>query len=217
MNNTNLAPAGFWIRLVSRFIDMLIPAGLSIGLLFLLLEKNNYYSFKENYYYYIWTIATVILILLSFILVPLISKGRTFGMFVTNTKIIVEKNLFKSLVKREAFFSLSWVLLLVIAMAIVNHTLVNEFARNDQKSIPYSDTEKLRIGIVSAAGSLIIILQLLSVVGIIARRDKCGFHDRASNTKTVWTNKSIITSVVVFERKIQPRPVRDEIVEWISE
>lgn len=217
MNKNSQAPAGFWIRLVSRFIDMLIPGGLSIGLLFLLLEKKTNYEFKENYYYYIWTIVTIALILISFILVPFLSKGRTLGMFITKTKIVAEGSLLKTLIKREGFFSLGWVLMLIVAMAVINHTLVNDFARNDQKSISYSDTDKLRIGVVSAVGSLLIILQLLSVVGIIARRDKCGFHDRASNSKTVWTNKTLVEESQVFEKKIQPRLVKDEVVEWVTE
>lgn len=212
------APAGFWIRLLTKAIDFILPMIISVGILFALIEKNTHYEFKETYGYYVWTIVTVVLIITSFILIPYLTKGRTLAMYLTRIKIVPEdaNKLLISLIKREVLFALSWVFLLLLSMAVINHTLVNEFARNDQKNVVYSDTDNIRIGIVSSAGTIIIILQLIAVVGIMIKRDKRGFHDRASNTSTVWVNKFIELPKEKFIKQIQPRPVNDEEIEWIT-
>lgn len=212
------APAGFWIRLLTKIIDFILPMIISVGILFALIEKHTHYEFKGDYGYYVWTIITAILLLISFIGIPFLTKGRTLAMFLTRIKIVPEdeSKWLISLVKRETLFSLSWVFLLLLSMAVINHTLVNDFARNDQKNIVYSDVDNIRIGIVSSAGTIIIILQLISVVGIMIKRDKKGFHDRASHTSTVWVNKFIELPKEKFIKQIQPRPVNDEVVEWIN-
>lgn len=213
------APAGFWIRFITKILDFIWPIVASVGILFALLVKKQNYQFKEDWGYYVWTIVTITLIIISFIVIPYFTKGRTLAMYITRIKIVPEdeNKLLVSLIKREAVFSLSWVFMLLLAMAVINHTLINDFAKKDQSKIDYSIFEKIRMGIISAAGTVVIIIQLIACIGIIIKKDKKGFHDNASNTTTVWINKFVSKPQEKTIKPIQPRPVNDEIVEWVIE
>lgn len=214
---TKNAPAGFWIRLLTKILDFAWVAVASVGILFALLEKKQHYQFKEEYGYYVWTIITVALIILSFIIVPYLTKGRTLAMYLTKIRIVQDdkSKLLVSLLKRELMFSLAWSFMLLLAMALINHTLVNEFARPDQSKVTYTTWQQLRIGVVSTVGTVVIVLQMLSVIGIIIKKNKKGFHDNLSQTSTVWINKFLTQSAEKEIKKIHPRPVNDEIVEWV--
>ncbi len=62
-----------------------------------------------------------------------------------------------------------------------------------------------------------IVLQMICIIGIITKKNKRGFHDNASHTSTVWANKFIELEQQKMPMQIKPRPVNDEIVEWIKE
>lgn len=126
------------------------------------------------------------------------------------------KNKILSILKREFFYSLEWIFMLLFIMAVINHTMITKFAKSDQDGIVYSDLEKLRIGIVSAVGSILMMIQFIYSISIFVRGPKKGLHDTQSNTWTVWTNKFTKIEKKVTKKTIRPMPINNTPVIWVD-
>lgn len=109
-----------------------------------------------------------------------------------------------------------WIFMTIFVAIVINHTLIDKYAKSEQKGIPYSDWDKLRIGIVSSVGSVLIVIQFIFTISIFVRGQKKGLHDTYSNTWTVWVNKFQDSKPNVPKLEIKPRPVNNNPVEWIE-
>lgn len=167
--------------------------------------------------FYIWSSFTSILLFVWFIIIPFMTKGTTPMMWALRIKIIFEsKKLFLSLIRRELFFSLTWIFMNMITMVVVNHTLIHKFSLTDQSKITYSDWEKLRKNIVASVGSIMIVLQFIFAISIFVRGDKKGLHDSQSKTWTIWMNKFVDKPKETNEIKIKPIMIENNPVIWMD-
>lgn len=215
--------AGFWIRLTSRMIDVLILFLLSIGLAILFLEKkmiNNQqeWIFKQNYFFYIYALIIIMLIFLLFVVLPIIWKGKTIGHFITRTKIVAENNLIFGIMKREVFWSFSWIFCAILTTAIINHTLFLKFiSANNRSEIVFTNWETFRISLVSSLASIIVFMQMFLAVSIVVRQKKLGLHDVYSNTKVIYLNKFINIIIPDDDNEwLKPQKVPEIIINFIK-
>lgn len=215
MTKTQYKTAGFFLRFITTICDFLIVALIIIGLLFAFITKNKIWDFREPYMFYIWVIMAMLIVATHFLLIPYFTNGRTIGMYITFTRIEFTNNKVRSLLTREAFFSISWCLLFFLSMVVINHTLIGKFALSNQNSIEYSTLDRFRISIVSAVSAVVIIFQLYCASGVIARNDKLGFHDRISQTRTVNLRKTQMRPATNLWL-LPPKMVHNELVEWID-
>lgn len=209
--------AGFWIRLLARMIDLIIFGLIMVGSALINLRKDNFWYFQDNWFFYVWILFNILILFLMFILLPVLFNGQTLGMFVTRIKITFqEKDKWKSIIKRELFFAITWIILLVIIGAVVNHTLFAKYARTHQKDIKYSSWEQIRISIVTTVASLLTLIQMVCAISVVVRKPHPGIHDSYSKTKTVWINK--FTTINKTNNKfvsIKPQMIKNEKVEWL--
>ena len=208
---------GFWIRLLARMIDLMIFAAISVGFALINLHKDTSWYFKDNWFFYIWMMFNVLILFVMFILLPVIFNGQTLGMFITRIKISFEdNNKLKSILKRELFFSITWIILVICVGLLINHTLFVKYAKTNQKDIKYTNWENLRISIVTTIASLLTLMQMVVSISVVVRKPHPGIHDSYSKTKTVWVNK--FTEVKKQTKdfiSIKPRMVKNEKVEWL--
>lgn len=208
---------GFWIRLLARIIDLTIFATISIGFALINLHKEATWYFKDNWFFYVWMMFNVLILFVMFVLLPIIFNGQTLGMFITRIKIIYENdNKVKSIFKRELFFSITWIVLVICVALLINHTLFVKYAKSDQKNIKYTSWESLRISIVTTVASLLTLMQMIVAISVVVRKPHPGLHDSYSKTKTVWVNKFIKVKQKTNKFiSIKPRLVKNEKVEWL--
>lgn len=207
--------AGFWIRFCARFIDVLIPSLIMFGAATLMIEKNVTYDFRQPILFYVWSILFITLILTFSIIIPLFFHNKSFGMFIFRLEYRYENKKWTSIIKREFLVSLTWAFIIFMIMIFVNHTLIGKFAQNNQKSIPYTDWERVRISVVSIISAFMMILQLMCGISILVHNDKRGMHDRIAKMSVVYTNKFVTITKDEIPSELKPRPVNNTIIEWI--
>lgn len=221
---------GFWMRFLGRLIDLVVVGGLVVLIGWLTTSQiptevqpdpnkvTTVLGFAKPYEFYVWALSTMSLFAINFILVPFLTKGRTFGMFVCRIRIVLpEKKAFLAILKREMLFSGTWIWSTFLLMTLVNHTLINQFALTDQSlNNDYTAGESARLAVLSVFASVPMFLMFGSAISIVVRKNKSGFHDSFSNTKTVWEKKFVEIKVDEVENiSIQPMPVKNNSVEWI--
>lgn len=208
---------GFWIRFAARFMDLASVSSISIISAYFMMSTNEGLHFKEGYLYYVWSLEFVSLLFVWFILLPILTNGYTPFMWVFRIKIFFElTNKWKSIFKRELFFSIYWIFITILVAAVINDTLIHKYAKTNQNSIQYTNWEKIRIGIVSAVGTVSIVIQFIYSMSIFVRGDKKGIHDTQSHTWTIWVNKFVEKEdVKPKQTPIKPRPIYNNPIEWV--
>ncbi|TPE57772.1 RDD family protein [[Mycoplasma] falconis] len=177
--------ANFWIRLTSTLIDLIIFLGLAIGFSFLVFDyKNaNYYN---KYTYYPWVIFMAFLPILLWVIIPIIWKGKTFGMFICRIKTIPEdskKKLSKAIFDRQRLFAFFWMFVFLSYLIISPEGFLH--AASGQK-LNYG--EKIAFGLPTTLASLTSFMQLFIII-TNAKSTRIGWNDKFSQTYTVWINK----------------------------
>lgn len=143
--------AGFLIRLLALFIDIVIFCAIGITASLMCMTKNkinfsmifkindmtytanpynfSMYQIKNDYTYYFWLILLLCILSIQFILIPLLAKGRTLGMIICRLDLKSKsQSLEKSLIKRIELGVLLWMLIIVLFMAMVNTKIVNKIS-----------------------------------------------------------------------------------------
>lgn len=208
--------AGFWIRLLARLIDLLIVSVLSISFALIDLRHTNNWYFENDWFFYIWILFNVLVLIVVYLLTPIIWDGKTVGMWVCRIKILFEdNNKFVSILKRELFISVSWIILFVCVGVFINHTLFDRYARTSQDHINYTTWEMIRISTITTIASLLTVAQMITAISIVIRKSKKSLHDSYSKTDTVWINKMVKVLKVKKSVSIKPRLIKQEEVEWI--
>ena len=210
--------AGFWIRLSARIIDLIFFGFTSLFIAFFSIQKKVVWEFKEPFLFYVWSISTIIILFLYFCILPLFFGGKTIGMFICRIKIkFKNSNKFKSIFKRELFFSLTWLFLLVLVTIVINHTLISKYASTNQEQITYSDLELLRKSTTTTIGGIFVLIQMICAISIVVKKPGPAIHDQFSETETVWIDKySKIKKQQSNEIiSIRPKLIKQEIIEWI--
>jgi len=211
--------ANFWIKLLAKLIDLLPVTAFSIGILFSMMSHSSgKWVFNEVWMYYVWNIVLITLIALMFLVIPLITKGKTLGMWITRIKIVADKDLRKRILKREIFFAWTWIFMAILVLSVINHTLIYKFASTKNNKENLTSWENLRIGIASGIGSISIIIQMFLGISGVVRSDKRALHDVYAETNVVWINKFIVVEkpkvLKSNSRKLRPVSYREEKIEW---
>ncbi len=184
-------PSGFWRLFGSRIIDLSIVTILSVLTLFLFIDKNKH--FNPSYGFYIWSILTVLYMLIIMIAIPLATKGISIGMFIIRIKIIsLRGSLYFNFLKREIAYSIAWIFVILLSMSVINHTLINQVAEikgtitvGETKKSLLTNWEKTRITLCGSISGLITFIQMWLAITIIPNKNKRGWLDRWACTQVV--------------------------------
>lgn len=249
-------PAGFWIRFLTRLIDLAIFLAIVIGTAFAFLSKSPWhplgdasgnqgqftptsYHFESVGNYYGWLAISIVSIGLLFILIPMLTNGRTLAMLICRIKIVIKEEdktkpwikrffaRFTPLFKREIFMSLAIAINMLLVIALFDKDLFNKFTYWSKKNLEkhdlaakdvFSSLDSLRIGIITTVASVLFVVEMIFALSIIVRKNKGGFQDSLSKTKTIWEKRMVELkqpkddSVTSFK----PRLVKKEQIEWIE-
>ncbi|MCC3160902.1 MAG: RDD family protein [Mollicutes bacterium PWAP] len=223
--------AGFWIRFLSRVLDVFIFGLILIGTSFAFLSHNKIeigynhpytsWTFDSTWKYITWLIINIIQTFSLFILLPFFTNGRTIGMFICRIKIHYLKNkkriqIFKSQIYREIFFGLSWSFLMFLFIILMyNPRFFIKFISTNRDSINFTTWQNVRISIITTFSGLIIFIQLISGISVGIKREKSSFIDKLSKTETVWEKYQLMEDEPKF-KKIPTKIVKREKIEWME-
>ena len=206
----------FWPKLLSRIVDLILVASLSILASYFIFEKvAGQTQLKETWMFYVWALGTAILFLVFFILIPLVWKGKSVGNFILRVKVVSKGSLTKAILKRELAFGWAWLLLVIAFTALINHSMVLK-ATMSQTNIKYVGWEAVRVSVLSTLAGLIIITQMIFGVSGLVKKNGISIHDEMAGSKVVWINKFTTIEKEVTKKEIMPSRVKHNPVEWIG-
>ncbi|QJR44336.1 RDD family protein [Mycoplasma miroungirhinis] len=183
--------ASFWRRLLSSIIDFTIFFIFLLITSVLVIDKKNA-NFYENYFYYIWIILIIFYILLIWIIIPLISKGKTIGMIITKLKIIPSSKKYKLkkvILQRQLLFAWLWIIVLILFIIFVSpETFIQASKLNKSTINQLTITQR---GFISIPLTLSAVTSFIDSFLVIttARHSKIGWNDNFSNSFVVYKNK----------------------------
>ena len=205
----------FWPKLLSRIIDMVIVGLIILTAAYFMVEKDGGKThFIETWMFYVWSLIAVITFFIVFILIPILWNGKTIGNFVSRVKIVSEKNLTKSIIKREMFFGWAWIVLIIGMAAIINHTLIIKVASH-QKDVVYKGWDAVRVAIFSSLAGIITLVQMVFGISGLVKSDGISLHDKIAGSKVVWINKFEKEEKEIKAKTIKPVIVKNNPVDWI--
>lgn len=233
--------AGFWVRFGSLIIDLILFCliGISSSLFCLKKEivlddpKIDIYQVKNDFTYFLWLLLLIILITIQFILIPLLSNGRTIGMIITKLDIdFYDKNKYKSILKKIEIGPFIWIVLICLFMCFVWPKTINKmvifsyiktnFSESDQKvqnlkelldTNKWTLLETIFYTIPSALSPMILLIQLFFLISVGFRGNKTSLVDKFSNSQVIYKNKFI--DVENNEIKLV-KPIKNEVyqINW---
>ena len=221
----------FWPKLLSRVIDMVIAGVVILASAYFMVEKvNGKIQFIETWMFYVWTLITMITFFVVFILIPILWKGKSIGNFVSRVKVVSEKNLTKSILKREMFFGWAWIVLVIGIATIVNHTLivkvassqkevvkkiVNGVTKDVTQGVVYKGWDAVRVAMFSSLAGILTLVQMIFGISGLVKKDGISLHDKIAGSKVVWINKFVKEEKEAKAKTIKPMLVKNNSVDWI--
>ncbi|BAP39407.1 RDD family protein [Metamycoplasma canadense] len=183
--------ANFWIRLIATLIDLLLFVIFAISSSFFVFNYKQTDFYTENVIYKeiiyrTWLLLLILFIILEYILVPIFSNGRTFGMWICKIKIIKQENnqkLSRAIFDRQRLFAFLWIFVFLGFMLISTDAFLKA-ARGNK----LNNAEKLVFAIPVVLSTIAINLQLFLII-TNAKVTRLGWNDKFSKTETVWKNK----------------------------
>lgn len=214
---------GFWKRFLARIIDLFLVFSISLGVLFLFLERvNNNWQFKNVAFFYIWVLLTMILLFLFSIVLPILTHGYTIGFWLIKIKVHSKNNNYlKTILLREVYFTFLWLFIMFLVLTIINHTLIFTISKikgntksNNVLLYKFNIWEQFRIFFVGATSALTFFIQIFVAMSIVGKRNNEGFHDKLANALVIFPKKTKNIQEKFIE-KLTPQKIYDKKVEWL--
>lgn len=158
-----------------------------------------------NNLYWLWLFLLILILFIEFILIPFFLKGRTIGMLITRLKLKYDNEKFiKVLFYRNCLGSFLWIIVIFLFMIFVSPNTINKYLlykeinnltiENKEEilsKINFSIWEIILFYIPSSLPSIILTIQLLSILSVMFKRKNVSIIDRFSNSLIVYKNKFI--------------------------
>lgn len=198
--------ANFWIRSLATFLDLLLFCLFLIASSFLIFNyKNNTYLFSK-WLYYPWLLSLCIYLCLYFIVIPIVWKGKTLGMFICRIKIIKNKDnlkFSKVIFDRQRLFSFSWICIFLLFLILIHP---DTFLQALSQSKPLSKLQKIFLAVPGTLASLVLVFELFLIFTNL-KSSGIGLNDKLSSSYTVWINKydDILSDDPDKKVKIKPK------------
>ncbi|ACF07568.1 RDD family [Metamycoplasma arthritidis] len=199
--------ANFWIRLLATLIDVIFFLAFAIGLSFgtFNYQKGTYYHLAL---YYFWLICLIAYLILFFIVIPIVWKGKTLGMAICKIKVIKqnEKDKFSKVIfDRQRLFSFLWVFVFLSFICFVSPETFLQ-AANIKQLAKLNKVQKAFLAIPTALSALAAFSEIFLII-TNARESRVGLNDKLSSSFTVWKNKyeEVKEKTIKDATKIQPK------------
>lgn len=215
--------SGFFIRFTSLLIDLTIFCLIGIFSSLMCIGKNEKgISIINSFlYYYLWLLLLIVLILIQFILIPLITKGKTIGMLICGLELTLisnDESIYTIIIKRQILGSIPWIITILLYIAFVTPDIINKIIITKQvkeSDLKLDGWEMARLTIPSTLSSFLIFFQSLLLMTIGINKQKQGFVDKVTKSQIIWKNKlDPINEQIKTLRIIEPEKEKEILIEW---
>ncbi len=187
----------FWIRLFYRLLDIITFFSLVTLLSFLSVFKtHNPKQIPLLSYYYFW-IASVLISLILFIIIPFVFEGRTIWMIIFRVQILLtidsktymnKAKIHKAYLLRSLFSFWIWLFLVLLIMSLIMPWQINKFYEYllSKKSTnePFNFVFLTRF--IQTVIGLYFTFLFIDTLVIIVNKKNLGIIDNISGTRVTW-------------------------------
>ncbi|MGL4252424.1 MAG: RDD family protein [Metamycoplasmataceae bacterium] len=190
-------PAGFWIRILSILIDLIIFSTIAISSSLIAIKKIDDSLVIDYWGYYSWMVLVIFEITILFIVIPILLKGRTIGMLFCQINFISLKDerVWLSVIKRNQLYSFLWIFSITVTMCFVSPELFQKMS--DISNKPNNDElvlapwESTLIAIPATTSGIIIFIDIFSILSINMNKNMYSINDRFVEIKMIYSKKYI--------------------------
>ncbi|MGL6124991.1 MAG: RDD family protein [Metamycoplasmataceae bacterium] len=190
-------PAGFWIRILSIIIDLTLFCVIAISLSLIAIEKRGDSLIILTWGYYLWMVLIIFEILILFILIPIILKGRTIGMLICQINFISlnEEPVWLVVIKRNQLYAFLWIFSILVSMSFISPQLFQKMTNiSNQASdgtLSLESWESAMLAVPATTSGIIIFVDIFSVLSINMNKNMYSISDKFSEIKMVYLKKYI--------------------------
>ena len=208
---------GFWIKFLSRGIDMLILMAFILGSGVVSLDANHNWEFYTPWKFYVWILISIMAILFFSFVLPVVSKGKTIGMRIFKLEFVCKNKLPNSVIKREFIYSGIWIINLLLLAFLINHKMINTYIKGSAHK--FTGLDAFRVSIVGTIGSVSVTVQMVFAISTIIRSDNNALHDVIAKTSIVYKNKFVEikdkNKIGIKLEKLKPKLIEKVEIKWI--
>ncbi|MGL5205086.1 MAG: RDD family protein [Metamycoplasmataceae bacterium] len=212
-------PAGFWIRILSMFIDLVIFSVIAISSSLIAIKKNDDLLIIVNWGYYIWMLLVILEILILFIIIPIILKGKTIGMLVCQINFISlkDESIWLMILKRNQLYAFLWIFSILVTMCFISPELFQKMSdisnKQNDNELVLETWESTLIAIPATTSGIIIFIDIFSILSINVNKNMYSINDRFVEIQMIYSNKYI----EIFDeinKEIQKEKVTKKEIIW---
>ncbi|MBN0919496.1 RDD family protein [[Mycoplasma] gypis] len=199
--------AGFWPRFLATLIDLFIFMVIVFAFSFIVFD-NKTKDFKSEGFYYLWLSLIIITDAFIWVLLPILTKGRTLGLLCFRLKIVSKHKkdpLWKTVLKRQLLFAVLWIIVFACWMIFISKdTFVLVLKTNKQNINQLNWIQRIFVTIPLTLSALTAIINWMMIISN-AKSSRVGWNDTFSYSYTVYANK--FETIVVDEwnkNKLKP-------------
>ena len=190
-------PAGFWIRVLSILIDLVLFCVVAISSSLIAIEAKDNSFIIITWGYYVWMLLVIFEIFILFIVIPILSKGRTIGMWCCQINLIPlsKEPVWLMVVKKNQLYGFLWVFSILVSMSFISPALAQKMT--DISKQPTDGTLKLEpweaamLAIPSTTSGIIVFINIFTILSINMNKNMRGLNDKLTNTQMIYSKKYI--------------------------
>ncbi len=189
--------AGFWIRVLSILIDLILFSTIAISLSLIAIDQSLGTLGIISWGYYLWMSLVILEILILFIGIPILLQGRSIGMLICRINLVSlnkDDPVWLIVLKKNQFYGFLWIFSVLISMSFISPSLaqkMSDISNQQNDKIELEPWEAALIAIPSTTSGIIIFLNILSTLSINMNKNMYSMIDKITNTKMIYLNKDI--------------------------
>ncbi len=190
-------PAGFWIRVLSIFIDLIIFCVIAISSSLIAIDTRNSSLLIIPWGYYVWMVLVIFEILILFIVIPILSKGRSIGMWCCQINLISlqEESVWLMVVRKNQLYAFLWIFSILVSMSFISPDLSQKMVNISKQSIDgtlkLQSWEAAMLAIPSTTSGIIVFINIFTILSINMNKNMRGINDKLTNTQMIYPKKNI--------------------------
>lgn len=214
----------FYVRFFSGVIDLLLFFSFSLLLIFV-----SFFVFNSNFQisYYFWLLSQILFLIIYFNVLPIVYKGQTIGKIIFKYQIILninnqinkKNNMLVNIIKRNLFFSVTWIIMLLISIILIQPDTLKKIIdirnlsnlKNINLSNEFSNLEKIFFNLFLAFSNINFLVLFVIFILNISKKNPIDFF---SGTRAYYLHKK---EEITKKQEIEIEVLNWQEVEWEKE
>lgn len=215
--------ASFSYKFFSMLVDLFIILIIIIPLSLITIVNNNGIYTINKLNYYIWFLTFIFLQIFFYLLIPILTKGKTIAMLIFKLELQslnLDENIYISIIKRNFLTTFLWILLLISFICFVPPSSAEKLLKaenlvENDKAV-FSALEIAGISVPALFSPLFLISNLFNQLSAGINNNSISIYEKIYNYRIVHKNR-FVKSAEDLSKKLIPIKMQIYKIVWIKE